>query len=86
MKETFFELLNYLKNPILEEDENRDFKYRLLKFTQILVICLLSGFFISPIFGIIEELGWVDMQDHAIEDMFTKFSKPMIFFLRLLRV
>ena len=84
MKETFFELLNYLKNPILEEDENRHFKYRLLKFTQILVICLLSGFFISPIFEIIEELGWVDMQDHAIEDMFTKFSKPMIFFLAVI--
>jgi membrane protease YdiL (CAAX protease family) len=79
MKETFLELLNYLKNPILEEDSNTNIKYRIKKFGFLLIISLLTGILISPIFIIIEELGWVNMDDHAMEDMIKQFSKPMIF-------
>jgi hypothetical protein len=81
MKETFQELLVYLKNPILEKDENQDFNYRIKKFSHLLVICLLTGLLITPIFAIIEELGWVNMDDHAMEDMMKDFTKPIIFLL-----
>lgn len=84
MRETFFELLNYLKNPVLEEDSNTDFKYRIRKFGFLLLICLITGLAISPIFGLIEEFGWVNMEDHAMEDMMTKFSKPVIFILAVI--
>jgi len=79
MKETFQELLLYLKNPILEKDENIDFNYRIKKFGYLLLICLLTGFLISPIFAIIEEFGWINMEDHAMEDMMKNLTKPMIF-------
>lgn len=80
MKETFFELINYIKNPVLEKDLNTDFKYRIRKFGFILLICLTIGFIISPIFVLIEELGWVNMENHAMEDMMKNFSKSYIFF------
>jgi membrane protease YdiL (CAAX protease family) len=80
MKETFLELMNYLKNPVLEEDSNMDFKYRIRKFGFLLVICLLTGLAISPIFTLIEEFGWINMEDHAMEEMMQQFSKPIIFF------
>jgi hypothetical protein len=79
MKETFQELLVYLKSPILEKDENQDFNYRIKKFSHLLVICLLTGLLITPIFAIIEELGWVNMDDHTMEDMMKDFTKPIIF-------
>lgn len=79
MKKTFLELVNYLKNPISEEDENRNFLYRVKKFGYILLICLLTGVVISPVFSIIEAFGWINMEDHAIEDMMEQLSKTQIF-------
>lgn len=84
MKETFFELLKYLKNPVLEQDSNTDFKYRLKKFSHLLIISLATGLLLSPIFVIIEEFGWVNMDDHAMEDMMKNFSIPVIFFLAVI--
>ncbi|TXD50887.1 MULTISPECIES: CPBP family intramembrane glutamic endopeptidase [unclassified Polaribacter] len=79
MKKTFLELLKYLKNPVLEEDTNTDFTYRSKKFGALLIICLLTGVVISPLFSIIEALGLVNMEDHAIEDMMKRFSTTEIF-------
>ncbi len=84
MKKTFFELLNYIKNPVLEEDANPDFKYRIKKFGFILIICLITGIAISPVFTLIEELGLVNMEDHAMEDLMNRFSKPVIFFFAVI--
>ncbi|MGB0880452.1 MAG: CPBP family intramembrane glutamic endopeptidase [Polaribacter sp.] len=81
MKKTFQELLSYLKNPILEKDTNQDAKYRFKKFGYLLIICLLTGFLISPIFVIIEEFGLINMEDHAMEEMMKNFPKVAIFVL-----
>jgi membrane protease YdiL (CAAX protease family) len=79
MKKTFLELINYLKNPVLEKDSNTDFKYRIKKFGFILIISLFTGIAISPIFSIIEALDLINMDEHAMEDMLKTFSKPVIF-------
>ena len=84
MKETFFDLIAYLKNPVLEQDSNTNFKYRITRFFQILMICLAVSLCITPIFSLIEELGWVDMNDHAMEDIMQQFSKPMVFFFAVI--
>mgnify|MGYP003632373511 CR=1 FL=1 len=84
MKETFFELLAYLKNPVLEQDSNTDFKYRISRFFHMLIFCLAVGLLIAPIFTLIEEFGWVNMDDHAMEDMMQQFSKPMVFFFAVI--
>lgn len=81
MNETFQELLSYLKNPILEKDSNQNFKYRFKKFGYLLVLCLLTGILITPLFVIIEELGLVNMEEHAMEEMLKKFSKPALFLM-----
>ncbi len=80
MKKTFLELISYLKNPVLEKDSNTDFKYRLKKFGFILIISLLTAIAISPIFSIIEALGLINMEEHAMEDLMRTFSKPVILF------
>jgi membrane protease YdiL (CAAX protease family) len=79
MKEICKELLAYLKNPVLEKDANTNFSYRFRKFSYLLFISLITGIVISPLFVIIEQLGFVDMQEHAMEEMMLKFSKPIIF-------
>jgi membrane protease YdiL (CAAX protease family) len=84
MKQTFEELFAYLKNPILKEDEITDFKYRFSTFLKLLVICLLTGFVISPIFVIIEELGWIDMDTHAMEELVKNMSKLKLAFFAII--
>ncbi len=70
MKETFFNLVIYLKNPILEKDSNTDLKYRFKIFFHILIISVATGLIISPIFALIHELQWVNMENHQVEEMF----------------
>ena len=84
MKQTFLEVFSYLKNPILEKDTNENFKYRLKKFGHLLLISLLTGFLISPIFVIIEEFGLINMEDHAMEEMMKHISKLGVFFLAVI--
>ena len=84
MKQTFQEVLSYLKNPILEKDSNEDFNYRIKKFGFLLIISILTGLLITPIFAIIEELGLINMEDHAMEEMMKNVSKPVIFFLAVI--
>ena len=72
-------LSNAVVELILEEDINTNFSYRIKKFGFLLIICLATGFIISPLFVLIEELGFVDMQEHAMEDLMKKLSKPVIF-------
>ena len=78
MKRTFQEVIAFIKNPTLEKDTNSDISYRFKIFLHILSISIITGFVFTPIFVIIEELGFVNMEDHAIEDMMNKYSKPVI--------
>ncbi|MCF2874355.1 MULTISPECIES: CPBP family intramembrane glutamic endopeptidase [unclassified Tenacibaculum] len=79
MIETFNELIAFLKNPVLEKDANQNSTYRLKKFLHILIISILTGAALSPLFVLIEHLGWVDMSNHAMERLIKSFSKLQIF-------
>ena len=50
MKETFLNLINFLKNPISEEDSNKDLNYRFKIFFHILIISIVTGIIITPNF------------------------------------
>lgn len=79
MKETFNELVAYLKNPVLEEDTNTYINYRITKFGHLLIISLLTGLATSVLIGALDEFGLVNMDDHQMEEMMKSLSKTMIF-------
>lgn len=81
MKETILEVIAFIKNPVLEKDQNTDTNYRFKIFFHLLIISIISGLAFTPIFGLIEELGLVNMEDHAVEELMKNFSKPMILFM-----
>ncbi|WP_299670836.1 CPBP family intramembrane glutamic endopeptidase [uncultured Polaribacter sp.] len=81
MKKTFQNLLAYLKNPVLEKDTTTDVKYRFKIFLNILVISILTGIIISPIFALFEELDWISMDNHKVEAMFEGMSKLQVILL-----
>lgn len=84
MKETFNELVAYLRNPVLEKDTNTNNSYRFQKFLHLLVISILTGALLTPLIVIVSELGLVNLDDHAMKDMMDKFGKPMILFLTII--
>jgi len=79
MIETFSELIKYLRNPVLEEDNNQGKFYRLKKFLHLLAISILTAVILSPLFVLIEYLGWVDMNTHAMEELMKSMSKIKLF-------
>ena len=78
MKETFLNLVAYLKNPVPGEDTNTDLKYRFQIFFQILVISILTAFIITPVFGLLEELQLINMEDHKLDDIFKSMGIPLM--------
>lgn len=78
MKETFKNLIIYLKNPTLEEDANTDINYRLKIFSHLVVICLVTGIAISPLFSLLEYFNLIDMSTHKVEEMFAGMSKTQM--------
>jgi len=81
MKETFQNLIIYLKNPVLEKDPNTNLKYRFNIFFQILIISILTGIAISPIFALFEKMKWVNMENHKVEAMFQNMGILQIILL-----
>ncbi|AZJ32128.1 CPBP family intramembrane glutamic endopeptidase [Tenacibaculum mesophilum] len=84
MKETFQELIIYLKNPVLEKDTNQDVSYRFQKFFHLLIISIITGAVLSPLFILIQELGWVNMNEHAMEELLKEHPKWFIAFLAII--
>ena len=84
MKETFNELISYLKNPILKKDENTNNLNRFHKFTHLLVISVITGALLTPLFLLIEHLGFVDMNNHAMEELMKNNSKWYVLFFAVI--
>lgn len=74
MKETINELIAYIKNPVLEKDENLNFSYRLKKFFSIFFISLLTSFFFTILISLLEESGLISTEKHSVENLFKKLS------------
>lgn len=81
MKQTFSELIEFLKNPVLGEDGNTNDRYRFTKFLHILAISILTGICLIPLIQLVDVFGIVDLENHAMEDLMKNFSKAIIFLL-----
>jgi membrane protease YdiL (CAAX protease family) len=84
MIELFKEVFAYLKNPVLEKDENTNVNYQFLKFFKLLGICLIAGFAISPIFGILEAFNLINLENHAAQEMMKNMSKIQVVFFAVI--
>tara|TARA_B110000971_G_C20007842_1_gene500084 strand:+ start:1109 stop:1663 length:555 start_codon:yes stop_codon:yes gene_type:complete len=84
MRQTFRELIAYLKNPNLKEDKSTNLKYKFSVFFKLLAICILTSFIIGPIFVIVEEMGWIDLNKHAMEELVKKLSKLQLTFFAVI--
>ncbi|SEB82846.1 hypothetical protein SAMN04489761_1893 [Tenacibaculum sp. MAR_2009_124] len=79
MNTTLRELLFYLKSPSLKKDSNQDLNYRIQKLAHLLIISILTGMILSPIFGLIEKFELINLENHAIEKLLESKSKLTIF-------
>ncbi|WP_299016524.1 CPBP family intramembrane glutamic endopeptidase [uncultured Polaribacter sp.] len=79
MKQTLNTLLGYIKNPVLEKDTNQNINYRLNIFFHLLLLSLITGIVISPLFALLEMLNLIDLDTHKIQEMFTDMSNLKIF-------
>ncbi len=78
------EIWEFVKHPVYIEDENLDFKYRSSIFGRLLVYALLISIAFSIVAGLIEELGFIAVGEHAIEELFRNHSLIIIAFLAVL--
>ncbi|MGK0421956.1 MAG: membrane protease YdiL (CAAX protease family) [Polaribacter sp.] len=81
MKETFQNLITFLKNPVLEKDTNTSLSYRFNIFSQILIISILTTIIISPIFALFEALKWIHMENHKVKALFDNMEFLQFFLL-----
>lgn len=86
MKDTFKNLIQYLKNPVLEKDPYLSLTYRFEVFFKILIISLLTGIIIAPIYSFLEYYQIIDMQSHKVEALFKDMSKLQILLIGAIAV
>ncbi|MFT4575965.1 MAG: membrane protease YdiL (CAAX protease family) [Polaribacter sp.] len=84
MNETVNELIAFIKNPVLEKDENTTFLYRLNKFFLLFLISLLTSFFFTLFISALEESGLISTQQHAVESLLKKLSTLQFFIFAVL--
>ena len=65
---------HFLKNPVYEEDENTDFKYRLSIFIRLLGVALLISILLGLLNGVIETVFQLDFGKHAIQEALEGYS------------
>ncbi len=78
------ELLQYLKHPFYQKDDNTEFKYRITIFVKLLVLSLCSSLLLGMVLSGIEALGLIDLGEHALETIFKEHSPLMVFFLAVI--
>ncbi|QVY66969.1 CPBP family intramembrane glutamic endopeptidase [Polaribacter sp. Q13] len=74
MKETFNNVITYIKNPVPGADTNKDYGYRIKIFFHLFIISIATSIIITPLFSLIQELQLVDFETHKIEEMFKDMS------------
>lgn len=68
----------FLKNPVYEEDENTDFKYRVTIILKLIGIAVVISAFLALFIGILETVFKLDFGKHAMEDAFENLSPWLI--------
>jgi len=69
MISTINELIHFIKHPVIGEDENTQFSYRLKKIFSIFLISLITGFFFTLFISIIEEAGFISTEEHSVDNI-----------------
>ena len=73
-------LLEFLKNPVYEEDKRTDFKYRFSILIRLLGIALVASIVLGIFIGVLETLFKFDLGTHAIQKALDDFSPSFLFF------
>lgn len=76
----FGDLVNFLKNPIYEEDPNIDSRYRRKTFFQLLIWALISSFILGSIIAVLITMG-IDIGEHMMEKIEQSYSPALLFFM-----
>ena len=70
----------FLKNPVYEEDENTDSKYRGNVFVRLLIYALVINIGLGFVIGLLEPVFGLDLGTHAIDKALDEYSLPFLFF------
>lgn len=82
MTQTLDDLIQYIKNPVLQRDDNKAFSYRLKTLIFLVCISIISTFTVSIFISFIEAFGFVETGKHSIEEIFKdKNSSTLKLFL-----
>lgn len=81
MSSTLINLINYLKNPVLEKDKNTHFLYRLKTLIHLVFICMITTFAITIVISIIESTGILTTKGHSITNAIESYSTTQFFLL-----
>jgi membrane protease YdiL (CAAX protease family) len=81
MSNTLNNLIQYLKNPVLEKDKNTNFIYRLKTLIFLVFICIFTTFAITIITSIVEVTGLLNIKGHSITDALKSSSTTRFFLL-----
>ena len=76
----------FLKNPVYEEDENIDFKYRVSIVLQLVGIAFVISILLGVFIGAIETLFNLDFGKHAIQSALEEYSPWFLFFAAVVLV
>ena len=82
MKTTFRELITFIKKPSLTHKSGNSNTFTV--FLHIFILSILTGMFFGPILSLIQEMGWVDMENHAMKELMEKTSKLTVFALAVI--
>ncbi len=74
------EVLEFMQNPVYEEDENTDFRYRLLWFWRLLGFALVLSITFGLIIEVLTQHFDLNFGKHAIDDFMDKYSPWFILF------
>lgn len=77
----FQQVLAFIKYPVYVEDEHKDFAYRWRMLLKLLILGIGLGLFFSVIQGILEEMGFVNLDEHAMQKLVEEETLPLIFVL-----
>lgn len=73
-------LWQFLKNPVYQEDENTNLKYRQKVFVRLLIYALVINIGLGFVIGFLEPVFGLDLGTHAIDKALEEYSLPFLFF------
>lgn len=76
----FSDLIDFLWNPRIGKDPNKNLLYRLVAFVLLLFLCFIISIFISIFMNKIFESGWIENDYHAFDEL-KEFSNLKILLL-----